>query len=251
MQSSLLDAPIHADLVILEVRNIDLAIWLERLGLFVGDHIIRHDEEINFHPVRVRGLKGDVIVPAGLGIKILVHIESSGERKPLVEMDRDEHAHIETVACGKGCRKAMKHLGIEENIDVTFIRTLPHMDYITLIEGHKRTRLTEGEAARLWGKCQGEEETQFYFASKGKNFSIQEIIGGRKVTEHLRTHGISAGSVVLLEAIQQAQSLHKPGMEPITITSAGGLRLHLNPVQAGRIIVKSSSRNDKIHSGNT
>lgn len=250
MYSSLLDAPIHADLEFIEITNPDLAIWLERLGLFIGDHIIRHDEEINYHPVRVRGSKGDVIVPAGLGMKVLVHVESNGERKPLVEMKRDEDGHIEAVSCGKGCNKAMEHLGIEEGVDVTFIRSLPHMDYITIVEG-KRTRLTEGEAARLWGTSGEGEEMQFYFAPQGKPFSIKEIIGGRKVTEHLRTHGITAGSTVVLESIHQAQSLHKPGVEPITITSTGGLRLHLSPEQASKIIVMSISRDDNVHPGNS
>jgi len=127
MYSALIDGPIHTDLTLLEITRPELASWLQRLGLFVGSTIIRHDEEVNYHPVRGRGTKGDVVVPAGLGIKVIVHSET-GERKPLVEMKKKERGHIETISCGRGCIQALVHLGIEEDSDVVFIRSLPHMD---------------------------------------------------------------------------------------------------------------------------
>lgn len=247
MYSALIDAPIHTDLVLLEITKPELASWLQRLGLFVGSTIIRHDEEVNYHPVRVRGSKGDVVVPAGLGIKVVVHSET-GERKPLVEMKKNEQGHIETMSCGRGCVQALFHLGIEEDSDVIFIRSLPHMDYVTLINNLVRTRISEGEASRLWGKCEGEEETQFYFATKNKPFLVQEIIGGRQIQKHLRTHAIEPGVTLLLEKIEQTRELHKPGARPITISSPGGLRLYLNPAQAGNIIVKSAARENEDHS---
>ena len=246
MYSALLDAPIHTDLVLLKVTRPELASWLQRLGLFVGSTIIRHDEEVNYHPVRVRGRKGDVVVPAGLGIKVLVHSET-GERKPLVEMQRKEKGHIETMSCGVGCIQALSHLGIEEDTDVVFIRALPHMDYVVIIDKTIRTRLSEGEAARLWGKYEGEEETQFYFAKKQKRFSVKEIIGGRLIREHLKTHGVEPGATLVLEKIEQTRELHEPGARPITISSPGGLRLYLNPAQAGRIIVKTVEQEDARH----
>ena len=247
MYSALIDAPTHTDLVLLEITKSELASWLQRLGLFVGSTIIRHDEEVNYHPVRVRGSKGDVVVPAGLGIKVVVHSET-GKRKPLVEMKRKEQGHIETMSCGRGCVQALSHLGIEEDSDVVFIRSLPHMDYVTLIDNTVRTRISEGEASRLWGKCEGEEETQFYFATKNQPFLVQEIIGGRQIQKHLRTHAIEPGVTLLLEKIEQTRELHKPGARPITISSPGGLRLYLNPTQAGNIIVKSAAREKEDHS---
>jgi len=247
MYSSLIDAPIHTDLTLLEITRPELASWLQRLGLFVGSTIIRHDDEVNYHPVRVRGTKGDVVVPAGLGIKVIVHSEN-GERKPLVEMEKKECGHIETMSCGRGCIQALSHLGIEEESDVVFIRSLPHMDYVVLIDKTIRTRLSEGEASRLWGKSEGEEATQFYFAKRKKLFLVQEIIGGRKISEHLKTHGVEPGSTLVLEKIEQTRELHKPGTRPVTISSPGGLRLYLNPSQAGRIIVKSAVQENEIHS---
>ncbi len=241
MYSSLKDASAHTDLVILEVTGPNLALWLKRLGLFSGSHIMRHDEEITYHPVRIRGKKGDVIIPAGLGIKILVHMES-GVRKPLVEMNKKEHGHVETMTCGRGCVNALARLGIEEDTDVTFIRSLPHMDYITIINKKERTRLSEGESARIWGRCEGGPEIQFYFAPQNTLFSVKEIIGGHKIQAHLDAHGIRPGCTLMLETIEQARELHKPGVDPVIITSSGGLRLYLNPIQAEKITVKNAVR---------
>ncbi len=241
MYSSLLDAPVHTDLTLLDVTHPGLERWLQRLGLYAGSHLMRHNEEINYFPVRVRTSRGDVVVPAGLGIRVFVHV-NSGERKPLVEMQRKEQGHVETMSCGRGCIQALAHLGLEEEAAVTFIRALPHMDYVSLIDRRERTRLSEGEAARLWGRGEDGVDRQFYFATRNQPFAVREIIGGRKVREHLRTHGISPGCSLVLESIEQTQELHKPGSEPVTISSPSGLRLYLNRTQAGQVVVKSIVR---------
>ncbi len=241
MYSALIDAPVNTDLELLEVVDAALGSWLQRLGLFPGSHLLRLDDEISFNPVRVRGTKGDVVVPAGLGIKVLVHSDSAGERKPLVELERGETGHIETTTCGRGCTKALEHLGLVLDGPVTMIRSLPHMDYITIVDRQTRTRLSEGEAARLWGYPRGGEPTQFYFARRREEFFLQEIIGGKKIQLHLKTHGIRAGCSLFLESIEQTQELHKPVSQPVTISSAGGLRLYLTPTQAGQVIVRSEA----------
>ncbi|PIE73633.1 MAG: hypothetical protein CSA20_02170 [Deltaproteobacteria bacterium] len=239
MYSSLLDAPVNTELTLLRIDEPRFAEWLKRLGLFPGNSIIRHDSEVQYNPVRVRGTKGDVIIPAGLGIKVFVHVDGSDERKPLVEMQRKERGHVETMSCGMGCVRSLAKMGLSENEKVTFIRSLPHMDYITLISKKEHTRLSEGEAARIWGECQGQGEVQFYFAKQGAPFNVHEIIGGKKAQEHLQTHGVQPGSTIVLEAIEQASELHQPGFDPLIISSPGGLRLYLNPVQAGKIVVKA------------
>ncbi len=241
MYTSLLDAPVNTDLVVLEVTSPQLYTWLQRMGVFVGGHLMRNEEEINYHPVRVRGDKGEVVVPAGLGIKIFIHT-GDDVKKPLVEMKKHEVGHVESMSCGKGCINALRHLGFEDNTEVTFIRALPHMDYVTIIDRRDRTRLSEGEAARIWGQCEGEKPTQFYFARRNKPFSVKEIIGGKKITKHLVTHGVHAGSEIILESIEQVQETHNPETTHITVSSPGGLRLYLNPVQAGKIIVKAHIR---------
>lgn len=241
MYSALLDAPVHTDLILLEVTHPGLRNWLQRLGLYTGSHLLRHDEEVHYFPVRVRTSRGDIVVPAGLGIRVLVHV-TTGERKPLVEMSRRERGHVETVSCGRTCIHALSHLGLAEEAEVTFIRALPHMDYVTVIERRERTRLTEGEAARIWGRGADGLDGQFYFAARNQPFVVSEIIGCRKVREHLRTHGISPGDSLVLESIEQTRELHKPGSKPVTISSQGGLRLYLSRIQAGQMIVRSDAR---------
>ncbi len=243
MYSSLIDAPVNTDLILLQIVEPHCAEWLKRMGLFPGSQIVRHGSEIQYNPVRVRGSKGDVIVPAGLGIRVFVHLDDGGERIPLVEMERKQTGHVESMSCGRGCITALARMGLLENEPVTFIRSLPHMDYITLLSKKERTRLSEGEAARIWGvsSVDGEEQEsiQFYFARQGVDFHVQEIIGGKKAQMHLKTHGVAPGTIIMLETIEQARELHQPGVDPVVVSSSGGLRLYLDPVQAGHIIVKT------------
>jgi Fe2+ transport system protein FeoA len=240
MYASLLDAPVNTELTLLQVTNPDLERRLQRLGLFAGGSLTRLDEEIAYHPARVRGSKGDVVVPAGLAIRIFIHL-NSGERKPLAEMTRREKGHIETLACGRGCNQALARLGLREEGEVTFIRPLPHMDYTTLIDRKERTRLSEGEAARIWGRHPGGEPGQFYFARQHSDYLVEEIIGGRSINAHLHTHGVYPGCSLQLESIEQARELHRPATAVIAISSPGGLRLYLPEAQAGQITVRSAA----------
>ncbi len=244
MYTSLLDAPVNEELIVLKVTSAHLYNWLQRTGVFIGGRLFRHDEEIDYHPVRVKADKGEVVVPAGLGIKIFIHTDK-GEKKPLVEMRKNETGHVESMSCGQGCLAGLKHLGFDYDTKVTFIRVLPHMDYLTVLNFSERTRLSEGEAARIWGYCDGEEPTQFYFARKGKPFVVEEIIGGKKITSHLETHGVQTGSRLILESITQTQEIHAPETNHITVSSPGGLRLYLTPSQAGNVVVKTAAQQDK------
>lgn len=238
MYSSLIDAPVNTELTILSITRPSLERWLQRLGLFKGAHLFRHAGDFHFHPVRVRGAKGDVILPAGLAMKIFVHLDS-GEKIPLTEMERNARGHMEIHSGGKFVRQSLERLGLAEEGDLTFIRSLPHMDYIAVIDRKERTRLSEGEAARIWGRSAGGEETQFYFAKKGVRFAVEEIMGGPRTQRHLETHGIAQGRELLLESIEQAQTLHEPRSQPVTVSSPGGLRLYLTPEKAGAVIVRS------------
>ncbi len=119
---------------------------------------------------------------------------------------------------------------------------MPHMDYVTLINGRERTRLSEGEAAKIWGNYPNQGLTQFYFAKKGVAFEVTELMGGPRSVQHLETHGVKVGVSLYLESIDQATSLqgHGPDTEPVTISSPGGLRLFLTPEKAGAVIVRTA-----------
>ncbi len=239
----LVDAPINQELELIKVNGEATGQWLQHLGLFKGTRIIRHGEELQYFPVRVKGLLGDVVVPAGYGIKTIVHLDGSDERCPLTEMPKKSSGHIETISGGKGLVSGLKKLGLEKDKPITFIRALPHMDYVTIINNRQRTMLSEGEAAKIWGKYTGREGGgcgQFYFSRKREEFVVEEIIGGQKATGHLASHGVKKGDTLYMETVKQAQEVHGPVASPIVISGPGGLRLYLSPAQAAKIEVKTT-----------
>ena len=241
MPTSLLDAKPQTRLILHAVQDLSLAIWLKRLGLAIGSPLLRHAEEAAYHPVRIRTTEGDVVVPAGMAMKIFVH-DDNDMRKPLVEMARGEKAHIEAMACGRQCSQGLERFGLALNREIECIRPLPHMDYITRTAAGQRTRLSEGEAARIIGRHPEGEEIQFYFAARNKEFIVTDLLGGRGSKEHLASHGVQEGSGLQLEGIVQAAELHKPVLTPVTISSEAGLRLYLTPAQAGSIMVEYAPR---------
>ncbi len=242
MYSSLLDAPVNTELILLQVTHPALEKWMKRMGLFTGGHLIRHDEAFNFYSVRVNGKNGDVVIPAGMVMKLYIHLES-GEKIPLNQMKKGQEGHVEIHSGGQYIEKALVHLGLPVKGNLRFIRELPHMDYLVLINRRERTRLSEGETARIWGHYPGKDATQFYFAKKGLDFEVTEVMGGPKGIKHLETHGVTVGTKLTLESIEQAYSLQGHGLEkkPVTISSPSGLRLFLTPEQAGAIIVRAAT----------
>lgn len=242
MYSSLLDAPVNTELVLLQITNPVLEKWMQRMGLFIGGHIIRYDEDVNFNSVRVTGEKGDVVIPAGMVMKLYIHLES-GEKIPLNQMKKGQEGHVESHSGGRFIENTLAHIGLPVGGNVRFIRSLPHMDYLILINRRERTRLSEGEAARIWGHYPGKDATQFYFAKKDLDFEVTEVMGGPRGVKHLQTHGVSVGVKLTLEYIDQAIALqdHGPAGTPVTISSPGGLRLFLTPEKAGAVIVRTTA----------
>lgn len=242
MYSSLLDAPVNTELVLLQVTNPVLEKWMQRMGLFTGGHIIRHDEDINFDSIRVTGEKGDVVIPPGMVMKLYIRLES-GKKIPLNQMKKGQEGHMESHSGGLVIEKTLARIGLPLGGKIRFIRSLPHMDYLILINRRERTRLSEGEAARIWGHYPGTDATQFYFAKKNLDFEVTEVMGGPRGVKHLKTHGVSVGVKLTLESIDQAISLqdHGPVSTPVTISSPGGLRLFLTPEKAGAVIVRTTA----------
>ncbi len=238
MYSSLLDAPINTELVILEITEPSLETWLNRLGLFVGGKLTRHDQDFNYYSVRVRGPKGDVVLPAGLATKVYAHL-NDGNIIPLTEMKKNQEAHIEIHSGGVYLAESLERLGLKEDTQIKFLRALPHMDYITVINRKERTRLSEGEAAKIWGFCEKGQKSQFYFAKPNQAFEVTDIMGGPQGVRHLKTHGVTPGVSLVLETVEAAQGLHAPRTQSVTVSSPQGLRLYLAHEKAGAVIVRT------------
>ena len=113
------------------------------------------DQEVLVRPVRVRGPKGEAVLGGGMAMKVVVHADD-GRKLPLAEMGANETGHIEGITGGPGLSGALSVLGLGISDRVCFLRTLPPMEYITLLESGIRVRLTEGMAAKIWGRTTGE-----------------------------------------------------------------------------------------------
>lgn len=151
MYTSLIDAPLGRTLILVKVEDLSMEMRLRRMGLFEGSSLTRLDEEVLIQPVRVRGPGGEFILGGGMASRIVAHLDD-GRKLPLVELKPGESGHIEGVTCGGSLEKTLKTLGVRENDEITFVRKIPPMEYITLVEEEKRIRLNEGMAAKIWGR---------------------------------------------------------------------------------------------------
>lgn len=237
------DAPLGEPLVLVKVTDPNLALRLQRMGLFEGSEIVRLEQEVLVQPVRVRGPGGEAVLGGGMTMKMVVHLDD-GRKLPLAEMQPGETGHIEGVTGGTGLSEALKTLQLKSNDRIHFVRRLPPMEYIAIIETSGRVRLTEGMAAKIWGRMQ-ERMLQFVSARVGEKFHVEKILGGVNAAHMLQTRGIEPGKVLVLEGVAaQAQSLRQGIRNPLVISSREGLRLFLTPDSGEQILVRRAGHGD-------
>jgi Fe2+ transport system protein FeoA len=232
------EAPFGRALTLVEIDNENFARRLGRIGLSTGSEIVRLDEELMVRSVRVRGARGDAILGGGMGLKTIVRLES-GERMPLLDMNPGDHGHIEGVTGGEQLEHVLGVLGLAVGGPITLVRKLPPMRYVAVTGDGQRLRLTDGDAAKLWGEADG-RPGQFSLAPVGRLFRVQEILGGMRALGKIEAMGIRPGSVITLEGVEQGQQLHLGvgAGSDVVITSRDGLHLHLPEHEGARIIVR-------------
>jgi len=236
MSVPLTDAPFGKTLMLEKVANPELALRLKRMGLFEGNEITRLEEEVLVQPVRICGPERDAVLGGGMGTRIVVRLDD-GRKLPLVEMKPGNTGHIEGLTGGTGLSNALEILGLKIGGRISFIRKLPPMMYVTIIEKEGRIRLTEGMAAKIWGQVEG-REIQFVFTRKGRKFYVLKLLGGTHAGQALLSRGIEPGKILVLEGVEQAQSLHLGIQNPLIISSRDGLRLFLQPNEGEQIFVR-------------
>lgn len=230
---SLKNAPFDTPLMLANIENDTLAARLQHIGLYEQTEIIRLDESLEVHSLRIRGPRGDVILGGGMGVKTIVHLDD-GRRLPLIDMEPGDTGHIEGFTGGTSLVHTLEVLGFREDSPITLIRKLPPMDYITLILKGDRIRLSEGDAAKLWGSVQ-DVEMQYSLAPVEKEFIVKEILGGKRAQERIRGRGIRPGSILMLEGVEQAQSVQLTRHGGLVISTRDGLHLHLPEGEGDRI----------------
>jgi Fe2+ transport system protein FeoA len=235
MYTPLNNAPIGVPLILDNVTDFHLAEELRHMGIFEGSGLVRLDEEVLLQPLKVRGPRGDVVLGSGMAGKIVVHLED-GRRLPLPEMRTREHGHMEGITGGPELMHALDVLGLRRDDEVMLVRKLPPMEYIAVLEKKQRIHLTEGMAAKIWGTID-KLPMQFVSAQTGKEFHVQDLLGGKNSRQVLHGYGIGIGSILVLEKVAQAQSVVMNHIHPLIISTHDGLRMFLPENQGRRIYV--------------
>jgi len=235
MLTSVDQAPFDARLVIAAVHNEQLADRLDRMGVNVGQTIIRLNEKPAFVPVKVKGPLGEVALGAGMAAKIVVH-HDDGHKTPVIEMEPGEKGHVEGLVCGPALEKTLALLGLKVDAEITMVRALPPMEYHILMEG-RRIRLAEGAAAKIWGEMGG-QSMQFVSSARGKPFIIRELMGGERAQAYLREMGLLPDKTIILENLVPAPYVGREDKEQTVLVAESGLRLYLRLDQARRVMVR-------------
>jgi Fe2+ transport system protein FeoA len=235
MNIPLIESPPDRTLVLKAFTDPDLAERLGRMGLFEGSEIERLDQEVLVQPVRVKGPAGEAVLGGGMAMKVVIHLDD-GRKLPLAEMKTGETGHMEGVTGGPALSDTLAVLGLSSGDSIRFLRHLPPMTYITRLETGVRIHLTEGMAAKLWGRSE-EESMQFVCAPTGKYFKVLQVLGGERARQMLYSRQITPETVLVLENVAPAQSLRTETRNPVVIASREGLRLFLSQEDGRRILV--------------
>ncbi len=235
MYSSLVHAPTGVPLTISRINDEDLEARMGRMGLFAGAEVTRLDEDVALQTVRVKGPKGEVVLGGGMGGKVVAHLDD-GRMIPLVEMQPGETGHVECVTAGGPLREGMAALGIKDDDPIEFIRMLPPMEFVAVVEGRGRIRLPEGMAAKILGSM-GAMHCQFANAQAGMDFVVERIIGGHRAQRAIASLHIKPGLVMQLESVEKASSYRLESGNRYVISSSEGLRLFLRRDQADLVVV--------------
>ncbi|MDD4732077.1 MAG: FeoA family protein [Desulfovibrio sp.] len=235
IHASFADAPCGKPLRVERIVEPLLEERLARMGIFPASEVTRLDGDADLHAVRVRSARGEVVLGGGMGGKVVAHLDD-GRMLPLTDLKPGERGHVETVNGGTELTEALAALGLESDEEIELVRRLPSMEYVTLVLGRGRVRLSEGMAAKILGRM-GDLECQFANARAGVDFQVERIIGGQRARRAIASLGVHPGEALRLLAVEKAPHYRLAAGERFILCSAEGLRLFLRPEQAGQVIV--------------
>jgi Fe2+ transport system protein FeoA len=232
-------APGETPLVLVGFESPLLAEKCGRLGVHVGDTVMRLDDEALPGPTRIRSSAGEAVLAAGMAAKVIV-LHDDGHATPVSEMAPGEQGRVVGLICGSSLERGLAVLGVRENDRVEFLHRLPPMEYHARLippGQDKRLTLSEGAAAKIWGEIDG-HELQFAVASRGKTFLVKQLLGGVRAVALLEQSGVAPGRTLILENVAPAQSVGRTGQHQLVLRAQSGLRLHLREDQAASVLVR-------------
>jgi len=229
-------APVSTPLKLVGATDRGLAERLAHLGLEPGARLTRLPDEVRLQPARVAGPRGQAVLSANMAGSLLVHLDD-GRKLPLLDLAPGEEGHVEGLTVGGRLARAFEVLGLMENDRLRLLRRLPPMEYVVLLEGRRRARLSEGMAAKVWGQVAGRKQ-QLATAQSGHPFTVLEFLGGPNFAAAMAALGLAVGSSLELETVEPAQSVGQSSPAAVALATAGGLRLYLDQKSARAVLVQ-------------
>jgi Fe2+ transport system protein FeoA len=212
---------------VISVKDAELARRLGAYGIFAGTIVSKVGRgDIELATLKI-GAKDGTKALSGSLARHLFYKSPSGEKRSVYEHETGEDF---TVIVPKIAAKDMAKLGISAGDSIQVIKKLPHMEYVTLI-GHKtRCRLSEAHAACVIG-----DGKQFSFASKNKDFVVEELLSQETYSQVMAVNGIQKGTVLTLEGIETGKSVHLDDYPDMVLCTAEGLRVFVSESTAEKI----------------
>ncbi len=209
---------------------------LNRIGLSPGSTFVKFSkEEIGCQSVRVRGEKKNVVLGRGMSTKIIV-TRADGSKTPLSEMNSKEEGKIEALSGGPKLYETLETLGLKIGDRIKFLRKLPPMEYVTVLDKKRHLHLQEGIASKIWGETEN-QEIQFTSARVWKEFKVSKLLGGTRAQRYLTSLGIKQGTSLILIGIEEGKRIGYGPKGHLAIQTKDGLHIYLGPVEADSIYV--------------
>ncbi len=209
---------------------------LNRIGLSPGSTFVKFSkEEIGHQSVRVRGEKTNVVLGGGMSAKIIVTM-ADGSKTPLSEMNPKDEGKIEALSGGPKLHETLETLGLKIGNRIKFLRKLPPMEYVAVIDKKRHLHLQEGIASKIWGVTEN-QEIQFTSARVWKEFKVSKLLGGFRAQRYLASLGIKQGTSLILIGIEEGKRIGYGPKGHLAIETKDGLHIYLGPVEADSIYV--------------
>ncbi len=237
---NLSNAPYEQLLKITAIFDNDLENELRRSGLRVGDECHKH-LPASLPSLRLKIDKKSVVLGGGLTRKIL--ISCGGTEKCLDEIRFKDEAVISAVKGGKMLQNSLQRLGVYPEKKLRLMRRLPPMEYVLRLNNRSRIKISESTAARVIGRHEDSDPLQLSAARVELDFSITEIIGGRKFAAFLKELGLKCGEKIVLEGVEHVSELFsgdtsEDNEDDICLkTRKGAARIHLSSEKASYVEV--------------
>ena len=233
------EAPEGDVLRLVRIDAKELAENLQRIGLEPGTRLLRlPKEECSCRSVRVQGPEGNRILGGGMSAKIIVK-RPDGSKTPLSLMKPKEKGQIDALTGGPGLRDTAKTLGFSEGTGIVFVRLLPPMEYITVVDKRKYLHLQEGIASKIWGISEGTEK-QFTSSGNWKDFTVTKLLGGARAKGYLKNLNIAPDKTLLLVGIEPGKHVSFGPRNHLAIETMEGLRIYLGRNESKAIFVEKA-----------